>query len=72
MESLIEIIDLLLMPSSLLRFTYDVEKEGYFKIKKEPHSQFMKSFLKVYPYMGASVWETARLYGYYELFKNLF
>lgn len=71
MGSKLDLVDLLLIPTSIVRLVHETKKEGYFEIREEYKTKNRELFWKIYPYASATVWEGARLYGYYELFKNL-
>jgi hypothetical protein len=63
-DPLIELVDLLYVPGSLLRFARTKSIEGVFTAKDDD-SKFMKAFSKAYPYIQASLLEGLRLYSYY-------
>ena len=64
----LELVDLLYVPTSILRFTHRRMQEGYFQLRNEYRdSRFAQSSTKVTIYTMASMWEGARLYGYYKL-----
>jgi hypothetical protein len=65
----LELLDFIYVPSSLLRLTHRKVKEGAWgqPIEKYKDSRFAKEFGRVAPYVMASMWEGARLYGYYQL-----
>jgi hypothetical protein len=65
----LELLDFLYVPTSLLRLTHRKVQEGAWGQPREEYedSRFASKFAKVAPYIGASMWEGARLYGYFKL-----
>jgi hypothetical protein len=65
----LKLLDLLYVPTSLLRLTHRKVQEGAWGQPREEYkdSKFAKEFGRVAPYVMASMWEGARLYGYYNL-----
>ena len=71
-STLIELIDILFVPSSFLRFAHKKRLEGIFQPKEKfENSKFTQIFSKIYPYLSASFLEGFRLYGYYKLAERL-
>ena len=65
----LELLDLIYVPTSLLRLAHRKVQEGAWGQPGEEYkdSRFAKEFARVAPYIGASFWESARVYGYYQL-----
>ena len=69
-ELLIELLDLIYIPSSMLRFAHKRKKLGDFKPKdKYKNSRFWQVECEIYPYLSTSFLEVFRLYGYYQIYS---
>jgi len=66
-SALANLLDLIFVPTSFMRFSHRKVSEGYFK----PLSNSKSEFLQVLPYTSAALWEAGRLYGYYEIAEYL-
>ena len=72
LSALVEIVDILYVPGSLLRFAHKKRMEGVFNIPDDQESAFQRGLAKTYPYLQATCLEGLRLYTYYYIGEKLF
>lgn len=66
------LLDLVFVPSSILRLAHEKSRRGEFKPREEyKDSKLAKIITKVFPYILASAWEGARLYAYYKIAEQI-
>ena len=72
-EIIIGILDLIFIPSSVLRLTYRLRKEGSCRpLQKYSESTFARAYSKIVPYAIASALEGIRLYDCYKIGESIF